>query len=361
MSSTTDALSAGVPINSEYLTLKEEVKSQSELDKDAFIQLLVTQMKYQDPLEPMDNSQMLAINSEYLTLKEEVKSQSELDKDAFIQLLVTQMKYQDPLEPMDNSQMLAQLAQFTALEQMMNVAQVSQKQLASNLIGKYVEYSYTDTATGQTNYYIGKVDYVALEQMMNVAQVSQKQLASNLIGKYVEYSYTDTATGQTNYYIGKVDYVNLNGESPVLGIGDKEVSIDDVYNVVDGSNIQANTSAFDVIGKTVQATMEEKGPDGTMQNVIIEGEVQKITLKDGTPYVVIGTGSEVLEIPYSDVKNIVQNTSVTGREVTAEIKNEDGKIETITGTAEYIKVTSDGTFVFVNGKFVDFNDITSVK
>jgi len=40
----------------------------------------------------------------------------QLDKDAFLQLLVLQMQNQDPLEPVDNSEMLAQLAQFSALE-----------------------------------------------------------------------------------------------------------------------------------------------------------------------------------------------------------------------------------------------------
>ena len=47
--------------------------------------------------------------------------QKELDKDAFLQLLVLQMQNQDPLEPMDNADMLAQLAQFSSLEQMNNL------------------------------------------------------------------------------------------------------------------------------------------------------------------------------------------------------------------------------------------------
>lgn len=46
-----------------------------------------------------------------------------LGKDAFLQLLVTQMRYQDPLDPMDNGEYLSQLAQFSALEQMTNVAE----------------------------------------------------------------------------------------------------------------------------------------------------------------------------------------------------------------------------------------------
>ena len=73
----------------------------------------------------------------------------ELGKDAFLQLLVTQMSNQDPLEPMDNSAMLAQLAQFSALEQMQNLndqftnfsGNVDQLNYvtAQGLIGRYVQ------------------------------------------------------------------------------------------------------------------------------------------------------------------------------------------------------------------------------
>jgi flagellar basal-body rod modification protein FlgD len=46
---------------------------------------------------------------------------NELDRDAFLQLLVYQLQNQDPLNPSDNSEMIAQLAQFSALEQMNNL------------------------------------------------------------------------------------------------------------------------------------------------------------------------------------------------------------------------------------------------
>ena len=59
---------------------------------------------------------------EYAELNKVVKKNDELGKDAFLQLLVAQMKYQDPLEPQDNSSFVAELAQFSALEQMTNVA-----------------------------------------------------------------------------------------------------------------------------------------------------------------------------------------------------------------------------------------------
>lgn len=57
-----------------------------------------------------------------------------LGKDAFLQLMVTQMRYQDPLQPQDNSQFIAQLAQFSSLEQMTNIAQ-GQTQQTTQLQG----------------------------------------------------------------------------------------------------------------------------------------------------------------------------------------------------------------------------------
>jgi flagellar basal-body rod modification protein FlgD len=50
------------------------------------------------------------------------KAGGEMGKDQFLQLLVTEMKNQDPLNPVDNKEMVAQLAQFSALEQMQNVS-----------------------------------------------------------------------------------------------------------------------------------------------------------------------------------------------------------------------------------------------
>jgi flagellar basal-body rod modification protein FlgD len=45
-----------------------------------------------------------------------------LGKDTFLQLLVTQLQHQDPLDPQDNSQFLAQLAQFSSLESLQSIS-----------------------------------------------------------------------------------------------------------------------------------------------------------------------------------------------------------------------------------------------
>ncbi len=44
-----------------------------------------------------------------------------LDKDAFFKLMLTQMKNQDPTNPMKSHEMAAQLANFSSLEQMQNM------------------------------------------------------------------------------------------------------------------------------------------------------------------------------------------------------------------------------------------------
>ncbi|MDR7415640.1 MAG: flagellar hook assembly protein FlgD [Armatimonadota bacterium] len=52
---------------------------------------------------------------------------SVLGKDDFLRLLVTQLRNQNPLKPMDDREFIAQLAQFSALEQMHNVSQAVQE------------------------------------------------------------------------------------------------------------------------------------------------------------------------------------------------------------------------------------------
>ena len=67
---------------------------------------------------------------------------SDLDQDAFLQLLMAQMKNQDPLKPMDSSQFLSQQAQFTQISELQklnkSVSSSNQMIQASSLIGKQV-------------------------------------------------------------------------------------------------------------------------------------------------------------------------------------------------------------------------------
>lgn len=96
-----------------------------------------------------------------------------LDKDAFLLLLVTQFKYQDPLNPMEDKEFIAQLAQFTTLEQQMEtnkqmenlVGLQTQQQMISavNYIGK--EVSARGFGVAVTNGEASLIQYANAEEM----------------------------------------------------------------------------------------------------------------------------------------------------------------------------------------------------
>lgn len=66
----------------------------------------------------------------------------ELDGDAFLYLMMEQLKNQDPTNPMDNSEMLSQQAQFTQVQELQNLSEsISQNNMivqATSLVGKTV-------------------------------------------------------------------------------------------------------------------------------------------------------------------------------------------------------------------------------
>ena len=73
-----------------------------------------------------------------------------LGKDAFLQILITQLQNQDPTSPMDDREFIAQMAQFSSLEQMQNMTKAMENLLSSqqetqlmsytNFIGKEVKW-----------------------------------------------------------------------------------------------------------------------------------------------------------------------------------------------------------------------------
>ena len=76
-------------------------------------------------------------------------------KEMFLQLMVAQLRYQDPMNPADSSEFLAQNAQFTALEKMQDVADQTAMVLqattafgASSLVGRDVSYTLSDGTQG---------------------------------------------------------------------------------------------------------------------------------------------------------------------------------------------------------------------
>lgn len=126
---------------------------------------------------------------DYSSVQVQREDGNNLDKNAFFKLLVTQLKYQDPLAPMDNTQFIAQMAQFSSLEQMENMnANMSQflriqaLSEGASLIGRTVET--IDAATGET--ITGKVEKVTFEEgnMFAYLENDQKIIIDGITAVY---------------------------------------------------------------------------------------------------------------------------------------------------------------------------------
>jgi len=69
------------------------------------------------------------------------KKDTSLGKDDFLKMLVTQLKNQDPLKPMDDTAFVAQMAQFSSLEQMQNMNSATLATQANGMIGNNVTWT----------------------------------------------------------------------------------------------------------------------------------------------------------------------------------------------------------------------------
>jgi flagellar basal-body rod modification protein FlgD len=95
-----------------------------------------------------------------------VDRNDQMGKEVFMQLLVAQMRYQDPSNPVDSSQMMAQTATFTQVEKLEELATQNAAMLvlqeastAGAMVGRTA--TYTDTDGGEVT---GKITAVRLAQ-----------------------------------------------------------------------------------------------------------------------------------------------------------------------------------------------------
>lgn len=103
-------------------------------------------------------------------------SNTTLGKDAFLKILVTQLKNQDPTKPMSDQQFIAQMAQFSSVEQLTNMsASISKlsEMLGANtsIIGKEVFWSQADSS-GTSHVYSGTVDSISFDSGKQVLGVN---------------------------------------------------------------------------------------------------------------------------------------------------------------------------------------------
>lgn len=144
------------------------------------------------------------------------KSNSSLDKDAFLKLLVTQMQYQDPLEPTSNTEYMSQLAQFSTVEELQNLSTTFLNNQSMNLTGQYVILNVPDSA-GNINQVSGLVDYVTLSDGKTYLHVNEEYYPSDYLDSVVSIDYLEHLINSSNPKEDETTDENQNGEGENAG------------------------------------------------------------------------------------------------------------------------------------------------
>jgi flagellar basal-body rod modification protein FlgD len=105
-----------------------------------------------------------------------------MDKDAFLKILVEQLRHQDPSNPGDSQQYIEQMTQFSILEQLTNISEHAQRETANaaaaqaiNLVGHEVEYlDGSDTRSGT----VTSVDFSSGTPLLTVGDDEDVTLGS---------------------------------------------------------------------------------------------------------------------------------------------------------------------------------------
>jgi flagellar basal-body rod modification protein FlgD len=197
---------------------------------------------------------------------------SSLDKDAFLKLMLAQMKYQDPTNPMQNHEMAAQLAQFTSLEQLNNInstlSGMSKSQAptvnyqALNFIGKRVsgDSSKLTRVQGDTTHEFnftlaGDASKAEVKVMDEEGNVVRKMAMTNLkkgtntikwngiddngaSARPGDYHFAVEASGRNGAKVfaktefnGKITGLNYTAQGPVLLVGQQAIRMQDVKKI----------------------------------------------------------------------------------------------------------------------------------
>lgn len=213
-------------------------------------------------LQPVENGKIVETQSQNSLKNTSGTSSNGMDKDTFLQLLVAQMKYQDPLEPTSNTEYISQYAQFSQVEQMQNMAGSMDLQRASQLVGQEVYIKTTDSK-GESKYVDGKVDYVVYENGKAMLSINEQLYSMDDLDTVMDKEYKDA-------YDKATDFVAKLKKLPVLdGVDESDLgTIDDLekaYNEMNdyeksfvAKDIKAELDKYIDKAKEVRHAMEER-------------------------------------------------------------------------------------------------------
>lgn len=262
-----------------------------------------------------------------------------LDKDAFMKLMLAQMKNQDPTNPLKSHEMAAQLAQFSSLEQLQNIntsldqihkgQKPTETYQALNFIGKAVSGDSAKVIRGK-----GDKDHsfnFVLPEDVKLADIVVKNGEGETVRKVQlhdlkkgdnrwnwngegenglqastgEYRFIIEAKNAAGKKVGvKTDFdgiitgVNYTAEGPVLLVGDQAVKLKDVKKIVDPSQMhheiptQVHSAEDQNIKKQTTGELKTGHQNNENQNM---GAPEKESPKEGNIMTDVAMSRDMME------------------------------------------------------------------
>lgn len=204
------------------------------------------------------------------------KGTNALGKDAFLQLLTTQMKYQDPLNPNTDTDYIAQLATFSQLEQLQNLSSATNNSQAYSLVGKTVV-----VKTEDSKFVTGRVDYVYTSGSTTKFSINGNMYDSSKIDTVYDEDYM-AEQNAPKVPATKLTYdaSNPKDQTFTVDLGRADTVADDVAIAVGDTLL--DSSLVDVKGNkvTIKASAFSNLANGSYKMVVVFNDSKLTTVKD---------------------------------------------------------------------------------
>ncbi|HEY9059829.1 MAG TPA: flagellar hook capping FlgD N-terminal domain-containing protein [Pseudobacteroides sp.] len=244
----------------------------------------------------------------------------DLGKTDFLNLLVTQLKYQDPMKPTEDKEFIGQMAQFSSLEQMQNMNTGFSSVKAMNLVGKHVTATVNDASTNQQKIVEGEVTSVKISKDKTFVIVKGEEVPVDQVTEITEgqrggNSNISNYTNLIGFECKGAVYSNSTGDIvPVSGtVTEIQKGYYEDYAVMDGVKVQISSIATGVqttdttykksyleshIGETVEVNVIDPK---TRKEVPVSGILREYKI---TPDGVTTAILDKLDVPVESIMNI---------------------------------------------------------
>jgi flagellar basal-body rod modification protein FlgD len=272
---------------------------------------------------------------------------SELGKDDFLNLLVTQLQYQDPMNPMEDQDFIAQMAQFSALEQMQNMSSAMENVQAFSMIGKEVT-AYVQGDDGLYEEVKGEVESIKIDSGKIYVVVGEKEIALSDITNVSSIAETEDEENEFQALAGYTDLIGRNVSVMFIDAdGENYIEYDGTVSRLESISGKAYISVDNVNVNATEAVMtEEEANNYSSLLDYLEGNV-------GNEVTLIVNEKKVSKVPYEDEETgeITYKEEVVENEVT------------MTGTLREYEVNEDGELVntILDGIIVPANNVVTIK